>query len=43
VFSVGASARINLLGALIIEPYYAFPLSRDDVSGVFGVNLLPGW
>jgi len=43
VFSVGASARINLLGALIIEPYYAFPLSRGDVSGVFGVNLVPGW
>jgi hypothetical protein len=44
VFSVGASARINLLGALIIEPYYAFPLSREDVpSGVFGVNLVPGW
>ncbi|MDX1420543.1 MAG: hypothetical protein R3181_11300, partial [Rubricoccaceae bacterium] len=28
VFSVGASARVNLLGAVILEPYYAFPISR---------------
>lgn len=43
VASVGASLRLNLLGAIVIEPYYAFPLSRDDVSGVFGINLSPGW
>ncbi|NNF58406.1 MAG: peptidase S9 [Rhodothermaceae bacterium] len=44
IVSVGASLRVNLLGALILEPYYAFPLSRDDVpSGVFGLNFTPGW
>lgn len=54
VLSVGASARINVLGALILEPYYALPLSRfselDPVTGeergafgVFGFNIAPGW
>jgi outer membrane protein assembly factor BamA len=44
VFSAGAAARVNVLGALILEFYYAFPFSReDDVTGVFGVNLSPGW
>ena len=43
LYSVGASLRINVLGALIVEPYYALPLSRDDVKGVFGINLTPGW
>ena len=28
VFSAGVSGRINVLGALVVEPYYAFPLSR---------------
>ena len=50
VFSAGVSARINLLGALIIEPYYAFPFSRwgadgdlPEGRGVFGFNIAPGW
>lgn len=43
IFSAGAAARVNLLGALILEFYYAFPFSREDRSGVFGVNLSPGW
>ena len=44
LFSAGASARVNVLGALILEFYYAFPFSRDDdVATVFGVNLSPGW
>ena len=50
VFSAGVSARVNLLGAIILEPYYAFPFSRwgdgGDLSpgrGVFGVNITPGW
>ena len=50
VFSAGVSTRINLLGALIIEPYYALPFSRwgadGDLNkgrGVFGFNLSPGW
>ncbi len=28
LFSAGVSGRINVLGALVIEPYYAFPISR---------------
>ena len=50
VFSTGVSARVNLLGALIVEPYYAFPISRwasdgdlETGRGVFGVNITPGW
>jgi Tol biopolymer transport system component len=44
LYSVGGAARVNVLGALILEFYYAFPFSReDDVTGVFGVNLSPGW
>lgn len=53
VYSAGVSARVNVLGALILEPYYAFPFSRyetiDGVTGlpsgrgVFGINLTPGW
>jgi hypothetical protein len=42
VFTAGASLRINLFGALIVEPYYAFPLVKGT-RGVFGLNLLPGW
>jgi hypothetical protein len=42
VFTAGASMRINLFGALIVEPYYAFPLVKGT-RGVFGLNLLPGW
>ncbi len=43
VFSAGFSARVNLLGALIFEPYYAFPFSRDDETAVFGLSLTAGW
>ena len=50
VVSAGVSARINILGALIVEPYYAFPLSRygaegdlETGRGVFGFNFTPGW
>ena len=43
VASVGASLRLNLLGAIVLEPYYAIPLSRNDVSGVIGLNFSPGW
>ena len=50
VFSAGVSGRISLLGALVVEPYYAFPFSRYAVDGglqagrgIFGVNLFPGW
>lgn len=44
VYSTGASVRINLLGYLVIEPYYAFPLQNGGFqNGVFGINFIPGW
>ncbi|MBK6817709.1 MAG: PD40 domain-containing protein [Saprospiraceae bacterium] len=42
VASTGASLRVNLFGAIIIEPYYAFPLLKGS-KGAFGLNLVPGW
>ncbi|HFA49150.1 MAG TPA: hypothetical protein ENJ95_09040 [Bacteroidetes bacterium] len=42
LFSAGASLRINLFGALILEPYYAVPLLKET-KGVFGLNIVPGW
>jgi len=42
VYSTGFSARINLFGALVVEPYYAFPLGIKS-HGRFGVFLVPGW
>lgn len=42
ITTVGLSMRINLFGALILEPYYARPLQQ---GGTFrwGLNLIPGW
>lgn len=40
--SVGASVRVNLFGALILEPYYAIPLLKG-AKGAFGLNFMPGW
>ncbi|MEM1319530.1 MAG: hypothetical protein AAGG75_04695 [Bacteroidota bacterium] len=42
IFSAGLSMRINVFGALILEPYYAIPL-QENTRGVFGVNIVPGW
>ena len=42
VFTAGASLRVNLFGALVVEPFYAFPLVKGT-KGVFGLNLIPGW
>lgn len=42
--SAGISIRINLFGAIILEPYYAIPFNRTDIkTGVFGLNFTPGW
>lgn len=44
VFSTGVSIRINLFGAMVLEPYYAFPFIHKGISrGVFGLNFQPGW
>jgi hypothetical protein len=42
LFSAGASVRVNLFGAIILEPYYAIPLLKET-SGTFGLNIIPGW
>jgi hypothetical protein len=43
VFSTGVSARINLFGALILEPYWAYPWQRPDRGGHWGFNFAAGW
>lgn len=40
--SVGVSLRVNLFGAMILEPYYAWSLEAKGVSS-FGLNFIPGW
>ncbi|MDQ3143024.1 MAG: hypothetical protein M3Q56_12340 [Bacteroidota bacterium] len=42
VFSTGIGLRVNVLGALILEPYFAWPLEKNS-KAYFGFNLLPGW
>ena len=44
LYSVGISMRVNLFGAMILEPYYAVPLLRSRSQfGHFGLNFAPGW
>ena len=40
--SAGVSVRINLFGALILEPYWAKPLTKGGKIS-FGLNFIPGW
>ena len=43
IFSTGLAVRINLFGVLILEPYYAIPLTRNDLSfGQLGFYLSGG-
>ncbi|MDE0082229.1 MAG: BamA/TamA family outer membrane protein [Gammaproteobacteria bacterium] len=41
--STGVSLRVNILGALILEGYYAYPWQRPKRGWVTGLSLLPGW
>ena len=43
VMSVGASARVNVLGYLVAEVFYAYPFQRPERGPHFGINLQPGW
>ncbi len=44
LMSTGAALRFNLLGAIIVEPYYAFPIHQGKVhTGNLGINILSGW
>lgn len=44
VFSTGVAARVNLLGYLVMQFYYAFPFQRPEKkSGIYGFVIAPGW
>ena len=43
VFGVGPAVRLNVLGYMVFEIYYAYPFQRPDKGGHFGFNILPGW
>lgn len=44
IISTGISTRINLFGQIIIQPYYAFPLSlKTGGKGYFGLSFFPGF
>lgn len=44
VYSAGISARVNIFGYFVLEPYLAFPFNRKDVKKpVFGLAFSPGW
>jgi len=43
VFSAGASARVNVMGAFVLEIYYAYPFQRPQKGWHWGVQLAPAW
>lgn len=43
VFSTGLGARVNVLGALVLELSYAFPFQRPDKGWHFDFQVSPGW
>jgi hypothetical protein len=45
IFSTGVSLRVNLFGYLVLEPYFALPLTapKSERTWRFGLNFIPGW
>jgi Tol biopolymer transport system component len=44
VFSTGPSIRVNLFGAIILEPYFAIPFTlKERFPAVWGLSFWPGW
>lgn len=44
ILSSGVSLRVNVLGYLVLEPFFAIPWQNGGFkNGNFGLNLLPGW
>jgi len=43
VVSTGVSARMNILGFMILEAYYAYPWQRPDKGWHWGFQIAPGW
>ena len=43
VVSTGVTARVNVLGRLLIETYLARPFQRGDTNWTWGIRLSPGF
>ena len=43
IVTAGVSVRANVLGALILEPYYARIMNMEGSDWQFGFNIIPGW
>ncbi len=43
VVSSGISARVNILGYIVLETYYAYPFQRPGEGWQLGFQLAPGW
>ncbi|RKX78321.1 MAG: peptidase S9 [Spirochaetes bacterium] len=43
VFSAGGAVRINILGMLILQIYYAYPFQRPDKGGHWSFLFSAGW
>jgi len=43
VVSSGVSARINMMGYMVLEIFYAYPFHRPKKGAHFGLQLMPGW
>jgi Tol biopolymer transport system component len=43
VFSAGAAVRFNLLGAAVLQFYWAWPFQRPDIGGSWGLVIASGW
>jgi hypothetical protein len=43
VFSAGGALRFNLLGAAVLEIYFAWPFQRPAVNGSWGFLVSAGW
>lgn len=43
VVSAGVTARLNLLGAAVVEIFWVQPYHRQGVGSYWGFQLLPGW
>lgn len=45
VYSTGVSLRVNVFNYLVVEPYFALPLSvpKEQRRWAFGLNFIPGW
>jgi outer membrane protein assembly factor BamA len=43
VVSTGAAARVGILGAFVVQVYYAYPFQKVNGGSEFGILLSPGW